>query len=81
MNRRWLAVAFCGAGGSALATILFTASFHYVNPSVTILLQKLQPAPGDTSHCQDVAASRLGFNFDRCPWAYAQGYCISPLRG
>lgn len=39
----WLAVAFIGFGGSALATVLFTQSFHYVNPSVSILLQKVQP--------------------------------------
>ena len=39
----WVAVFFAGAGGSAVATVLFTASFRYVNPSVAILLQKLQP--------------------------------------
>ncbi len=41
--RQWLAVLFIGFGGSALATVLFTQSFHYVNPSVSILLQKTQP--------------------------------------
>jgi drug/metabolite transporter (DMT)-like permease len=41
--RNWLAVAFIGIGGSAGATMLFTQSFHYVNPSVAILLQKVQP--------------------------------------
>ncbi len=41
--KEWLAVAFVGFGGSALATVLFTQSFHYVNPSVAILLQKVQP--------------------------------------
>src|SRR5690606_22768441 len=41
--REWLSVIFIGLGGSALATILFTQSFHYLNPSVAILLQKLQP--------------------------------------
>ena len=40
---QWLGVAFIGIAGSALATVLFTASFRYVNPSVAILLQKLQP--------------------------------------
>ena len=35
--RGWLAIAFIGFGGSALATVLFTQSFHYVNPSVAIL--------------------------------------------
>jgi drug/metabolite transporter (DMT)-like permease len=32
-----------GAGGSALATVLFTMSFRDIHPSVAILLQKLQP--------------------------------------
>jgi len=41
--REWLAAAFCGVGGSAFAFVFFTASFLYVNPSVSILLQKLQP--------------------------------------
>ena len=41
--KEWLAAIFCGIGGSALATLLFTASFVYINPSVAVLLQKLQP--------------------------------------
>ena len=41
--REWIAAGFSGAAGSALATLFFTASFRYVNPSVAILLQKLQP--------------------------------------
>ncbi len=41
--KEWLAVVFIAFGGSALATVFFTQSFHYVNPSVAILLQKLQP--------------------------------------
>lgn len=41
--KEWLAVIFIGFGGSALATVFFTQSFHYVNPSVSILLQKVQP--------------------------------------
>src|SRR3989344_4366075 len=41
--KEWLAVVFIGLGGSALATVLFTQSFHYLNPTVAILLQKLQP--------------------------------------
>jgi drug/metabolite transporter (DMT)-like permease len=40
----WVALMLIGAGASALATVLFTASFQFVNPSVAILLQKLQPA-------------------------------------
>ncbi len=39
----WLAVAFIAVCGSALASIAFTQAFRYVNPSVAILLQKLQP--------------------------------------
>lgn len=42
-SKDWLAVLFIGLGGSALATVLFTQSFHYLNPSVAILLQKVQP--------------------------------------
>lgn len=41
--KEWLAVLFIGFGGSALATVFFTQSFHYVNVSVAILLQKTQP--------------------------------------
>lgn len=41
--REWLAVIFIAFGGSALATVFFTQSFHYLNPSVAILLQKVQP--------------------------------------
>jgi drug/metabolite transporter (DMT)-like permease len=41
--RGWLALIFVSFGGSALATIFFTQSFHYLNPSVAILLQKVQP--------------------------------------
>ena len=38
-----IGAATIGVIGSALATILFTMSFQYVNPSVSILLQKTQP--------------------------------------
>jgi drug/metabolite transporter (DMT)-like permease len=41
--KEWLSVIFIGFGGSALATVLFTQSFHYLSPTVAILLQKLQP--------------------------------------
>lgn len=41
--RGLLALIFVSLGGSALATIFFTQSFHYLNPSVAILLQKVQP--------------------------------------
>lgn len=40
----WFKLILIGAGGSAIATVLFTASFqHLDNPSIAILLQKLQP--------------------------------------
>jgi drug/metabolite transporter (DMT)-like permease len=41
--RQWWAILFIGLAASALATVAFTASFSYVSPSVSILLQKLQP--------------------------------------
>jgi drug/metabolite transporter (DMT)-like permease len=41
--KEWAAVLFVGIAGSALGSIAFTQAFHYVNPSVAILLQKLQP--------------------------------------
>ncbi|AFL99920.1 MULTISPECIES: DMT family transporter [Desulfitobacterium] len=39
----WLALLFIAWGGSALASILFTAGFTYGNPNVVLLLQKVQP--------------------------------------
>lgn len=41
--KSWVSALFSGVGGSAIATVFFTASFIYVNPSVSVLLQKLQP--------------------------------------
>ena len=41
--KEWIAAIVSGVGGSAIATVFFTASFLYVNPSVAVLLQKLQP--------------------------------------
>src|SRR3989338_67291 len=41
--REWLAILFIGVCGSALSAVAFTESFHYVNPSVSIVLQKIQP--------------------------------------
>ena len=41
--REWGAVGVIAIGGSALASVAFTEAFHYINPSVAILLQKLQP--------------------------------------
>ncbi len=42
-KKQWLSVLFIGFFSSALATVLFTSSFKYGNPSVSILLQKFQP--------------------------------------
>ncbi|MBU6323745.1 MAG: DMT family transporter [Patescibacteria group bacterium] len=39
----WAAIIVIAVGGSALASVAFTEAFRYVNPSVAILLQKLQP--------------------------------------
>ena len=41
--KQWLAILVIGIGASAVASILFTMTFSYVNPSVAIVLQKLQP--------------------------------------
>lgn len=41
--KQWAAVGFIAICGSALASVAFTQAFHYVNPSVALLLQKLQP--------------------------------------
>jgi len=42
-SKEWLAIIFIAVCGSALASIVFTQAFHYINPSIAILLQKLQP--------------------------------------
>lgn len=41
--KEWLSLLIIGVGASAMASILFTKAFSYVNPSVAIVLQKLQP--------------------------------------
>ncbi len=41
--KEWAAILVIAIGGSALASVAFTQAFHYVNPSVAILLQKVQP--------------------------------------
>ncbi|MEO9274509.1 DMT family transporter [Marinomonas sp. 5E14-1] len=38
-----LCLFFIGGVGSAIGTLAFTAAFQYLNPTVVILLQKLQP--------------------------------------
>jgi drug/metabolite transporter (DMT)-like permease len=41
--KSYLGLFFIGGIGSALGTLAFTEAFHYLNPTVVILLQKLQP--------------------------------------
>ncbi len=64
--KEWFAVIVIAVGGSALASIAFTQAFHYVNPSVAILLQKLQPfiAIG-------LATSLLHENMNKRFWLWA----------
>jgi len=62
----WLALAFIGIGGSAIATVLFTAAFIFINPSVVILLQKIQPVVVVT-----LAMVFLGERPKRSFWAWA----------
>jgi drug/metabolite transporter (DMT)-like permease len=40
---QWIALLLIACGGSALATLLFTAAFASGNPTTVILLQKTQP--------------------------------------
>ncbi len=42
-RRAWFAVVGVSWGGSALATLAFTAAFQFGNPDVVVLLQKTQP--------------------------------------
>lgn len=41
--KEWVSLLVIGVGGSAVALLLFTEAFSYMNPSVVILLQKIQP--------------------------------------
>jgi drug/metabolite transporter (DMT)-like permease len=41
--KEFAGAAFIGVCGSAWATVLFTLSFRYLNPTVAILVQKIQP--------------------------------------
>jgi drug/metabolite transporter (DMT)-like permease len=65
-RREWVAILVIAVGGSALASIAFTQSFHYVNPSVAILLQKLQPLIAIA-----LAALLLGEKLHRRFWLWA----------
>jgi drug/metabolite transporter (DMT)-like permease len=42
-RQEWLCAAVCGVMGAALALVFYTASFLYVNASLPVLLQKLEP--------------------------------------
>ncbi len=65
-GRGWLAVLAIAVGGSALASFAFTQAFTYVNPSIAILLQKLQPLIAIT-----LAASLLKEQFNKNFWLWA----------
>lgn len=65
-GREWAAVLVIAIGGSALASVAFTQAFHYVNPSVAILLQKLQPLMAI-----GLAASLLGERLNKYFWLWA----------
>lgn len=64
--REWLALLVIGVGGSALASMAFTEAFHYVNPSVAVLLQKVQPLIVIA-----LAATMLRETFSRVFWLWA----------
>lgn len=64
--RTWFAILFIGIFGSALGSIAFTQAFHYVNPSVAIVLQKLQPVIAIT-----LAAFILKERLQRRFWMFA----------
>jgi len=65
-GRDWLALVFIGVCGSALASVAFTQAFAYVNPSVAILLQKLQPIIA-ISLASVILKEKLGHKF----WLWA----------
>ncbi len=65
-RKEWLAVFVIAIGGSALASVAFTQAFHYVNPSVAILLQKVQPLIAIT-----LAGVFLGERMHRNFWLWA----------
>ena len=75
--RQWWGIGFVAVLASALATMAFTASFKYVSPSVSILLQKMQPLVTFA-----VASLWLRESWPRHFWRYAAialagGYLIS----
>lgn len=60
--KQWVSVGVVAIGGSALASFAFTQAFVYVNPSVAILLQKLQPLIA-ISLATVMLQEKLGKNF------------------
>lgn len=64
--KQWLAVLVIAIGGSALATFAFTQAFTLVNPSIAILLQKLQPLIAIS-----LAASLLHEKTNKYFWGWA----------
>lgn len=69
--RTWLGFLVIGGLGSGLGTVAFTQAFALVNPSVVILIQKLQPVVAVT-----LAAVLLGERIDR-RFAGAFALCVA----
>lgn len=42
-KKDFLLMSLVGAGASVMGILCFTQSFHYINPAISVLLQKLQP--------------------------------------
>jgi len=66
--RDWIALGFIAVGGSVAATVLFTYSIKFGNPSVTVLLQKTQPL------CT-IFLARWLLRERPSPWLW---YCLAP---
>src|ERR687891_1651612 len=70
---QWVALLVIGWGGSALATLLFTTAFAVGNPTVAILLQKIQPL---------FAVALAGILVrERLGWAYWPCFAVAGVWG
>jgi drug/metabolite transporter (DMT)-like permease len=68
---QWIALLVIAWGGSALATLLFTAAFAFGNPTVVILLQKTQPLFA-------IVLAHVLLQ-ERLRWAYWPGFAVAVL--
>ena len=59
-KKEWLAVSIIAIGSSALASVMFTKAFSYVNPSVAIVCKFSSPSPN-----KSCGFSRSSFFFGR----------------